>query len=430
MQASTGWGGSTGAKPKPKPKRSSGGGGGGGGGGWHPDPSTPGRLRDWNAQKAQGPERPGWGAPEPKQESKPWYTGMTAQDFMKGTSPQHAPQVEGLYKPQQDARKAKEAAERKAIHNARLQRIEAMRDPGGEGEGAPKVERMTWAEYNALTPQERAAIDFNTMLVRAVRKDKKLQDKYVVGPDERAKYDKGLEQMFGSKGRGSDDLYAPETMAVLKQINFKDRNADLDDFLSLKVAITDEDLKSIDLPGSANAPKGKMETQSFNSGNVNKIADVQTKLANKTRHMEQKLVNGNRLIASVQAMTRQERSMIIEELGGQVKEAKPGIGFGPEKWVDQPGGEPADLNTYFIQAFDQLAGNRANDISEGEVLGSVREVLSRRGLPMENFIDYVNDRTQVAGQYDLKLGLTKKAPYRTPRGLRRRVGLGRGPTNE
>ena len=67
MLASTGWGGTTGAKPKarPKPKPS---GGGDGGGGWHPSgrPSSPGRLPDWNAQKAQGPERGGWGAPEPE----------------------------------------------------------------------------------------------------------------------------------------------------------------------------------------------------------------------------------------------------------------------------------------------------------------------------------------------------------------------------
>ena len=239
--------------------------------------------------------------------------------------------------------------------------------------------------------------------------------------------------MFGSKDRGSDDLYAPETMSVLKQINFQDRNADLDDFLSLKVAITDEDLKSIDIPGSTNTAGTQRPDLPPREGESNKIADVQSKLAGKTQQLEQKLVNGNRLIADVQALTSSERSMILKELGGKPSTAgaKAPIGFGPEKWLDKPGGEPGDLNTYFIKAFDQLAGNRDANTSEGEVLGAVREVtLTERGLPMENFIDYVNDRTQVAGQYDQKLGLTKGAPYRSPRGLRRRVGLGKGAADE
>ena len=94
--------------------------------------------------------------------------------------------------------------------------------------------RMTREEYDALSDKQRAAVDFNTSLAKAVRRDLRLQDKYDPSKEERKNYDAASESMFG-KDHGSE-IYAPETMALLRQLKVKDTADDLDVCLALGVS--------------------------------------------------------------------------------------------------------------------------------------------------------------------------------------------------
>lgn len=119
----------------------------------------------------------------------------------------------------------------------------------------PQIKKNTYvmspAKYESLKPLQRAAVDFNTDLVQAIRRDRKLQDTYEFTDDRQKEYDASLEKMFGA---GNDQgLVAPLTLEVLEGINFSDKAASLDDFLQLKAAITTKDLKGL-TPKAQNAP--------------------------------------------------------------------------------------------------------------------------------------------------------------------------------
>lgn len=411
-------GGSGGRKPshKPKPRPSHGGGGGSSGG--HPSHGNI-PLPDWH------PSRP---APAPRQESPRTWMGARLNpkppDIPDTTF--GATAIERAYRPPVDVRAQEEEAQRKAklamqrTRNLRVEALDELKADEPSTARGPKVDQMTWHEYNMLTPTQRAAVDFNTMLVRAVKKDLSHQGEYEdrTATQER-RYEKATEKMFGSGDRGSD-TYAPETLAVLKQINFHDNAADLDDFLNLKMAITDEDLKKIHLPvdTALNIPQ-------FNDTvPQTQVQAVKRNLADNTAELEAKLADGNRMMASVMSIADRERNFILNQLGGTANTGKPAIGYQPPKYV--PGSnEPADLNTYFIEAFARLSDSKE---PAGQTLGRVREALHPDEYKL--FTEYANDRSTNAMQFGQPLEDIPGVKYRTPQEFRKIMGLGRGLRNE
>ena len=139
-------------------------------------------------------------------------------------------------------------AEQAVLDAERAQRKHAIgadkKDHSGKVPISKRTDRMTQEEYDALTPEQRAAVDFNAMLVQAVRTDRHQQEEYKPSDEQRAAYDQSVTDMFG-QGGGSK-MYAPATMAVLGQLGYQDNASDLDDFLRLKAAIKEKDLKRID----------------------------------------------------------------------------------------------------------------------------------------------------------------------------------------
>lgn len=302
--------------------------------------------------------------------------------------------------------------ERAAAETAR-QRHQRLGELGVDGQSLlsgreikASTDRMTRAEYNALSPAERAAVDFNGELVRAVRKDTRLQKKYekTATPEERETYDADVELLFGPD-RGSE-TYAPETVAVLRQLDFSDTAADLDDFLNLSTAITVEDLSRIDTGGGPldEAGRGRLE--------------LQQGLAQATADLRETLARGNQLLQNFSVSARTDRLQHVDMLGGSPGQVNPGLGFGPPQW--DAGGNPADLNTYFQQAFDILA-DRANAKDRDAILTSIGGDL--RPEEAESFWRYVDKRTRRAGRYDLDLGIEKDTRYHSAEQLRQLLGM-------
>jgi hypothetical protein len=300
----------------------------------------------------------------------------------------------------------------------KVQRTERADVLGTGTEKHGKVQRMTWEEYNKLSSTQRAAIDFNTMLVRAVRKDLKLQDEYDPNAEQRVAYNTQAAKMFGAKGRDSE-TYAPETMAVLQQIKFKDVNADLDDFLGLRAAITEDDLKNLpllqstspDAVRSSNLSPAQLEGTTFKYG-----------LATSTMALEQALAKGNATLRSVTAQVAQDMNLNLRGFGGVENKAHAGLGFAPFKAVPGTADEPADLNSYFQSAYAKLA-NEDNAEAVDTILGKMGEVTSPEQY--KAFLDYANIRSNNDQRFNLKDILGAKGNL-DPSGFREKLGLGKG----
>lgn len=282
--------------------------------------------------------------------------------------------------------------------------------PGAAG---GQVDQMTQEEYDALTDKQRAAVDFNTMLVKAVRKDNRLQDEYDPNETQRMTYDASVEKMFG-EGRDSA-LYAPETMSVLRQIGFDDTSADLDDFLGLNAAITMRDLKHLK---SVAGPTVRETT--LNPVELDRY-ELTESLASNTASMQAALVRGNQLLATIQQTAVAGRADDVTRLGGIYQAPQGGLGY--EAPVFSETGAPGDLNTYFQVAYDKMT-QRKPGATPDEMLQTFQTDLS----PSEfrAFMGYVDARSSSADRYGIELGDNPDAKYKSPDEFREIFGLGGG----
>lgn len=320
----------------------------------------------------------------------------------------HAASYEGTV---EDARSELADAERG-------RRRRAVRSDSVKGKDHADVERMTQDEYDALTDRERAAVDFNTMLVGTTRRDKHQQDTYDPNQKQQGRYDHLVKELFGEDG--GSQRYAPETVALLDQIGFKDQAADLDDFLGLKAAITSKDINNMGrLPGPSLAEASMNEVQ------LDRL-DLTETLAAKTDQMQTSLLKGNEMLATIGQTANVARSEHIDLLGGDARDPNLGLGFGELKFASD--GSPDNLDTYFQVMFDKLAdakGTRQGEFQTG--IDALHTDLSPSEL--HAFMDYAGTRSGNAKEYGVDLGDSSQVNYRSPQEFRKLLGLdgGRAP---
>ena len=102
---------------------------------------------------------------------------------------------------------------------------------------------LTKAAYEALSDEQRSAVDFNTLLVRAREKD--LTKDYEFDDAETETYNQSVRDMFGDKS--GSYTFAPNTVKLLNEFGFKDEAQDLDQFLSLERAVDSTKLKDFSI---------------------------------------------------------------------------------------------------------------------------------------------------------------------------------------
>lgn len=299
--------------------------------------------------------------------------------------------------------------------------------------------KMTWAEYNKLSPEQKAAVDWNTLLVRAVHKDKTSQDTYgEQRPAQDAAYRQTLEQVFGREDRGSK-VFAPETMALLQQIGYHDETGDLDDFLQLKTGITTEDLLvlpentgigTVNSDGTGLAAISNKVTSAAAMGALGgygNMLGMQRTLAAKTGEMEATLARGNQILGSVAAVAEQDRGQLVKAIGGDpLTQDQTGIGYQPPQWTTDPQTgrqEPADLNTAFQDTFDMLA-NPTYAKDHDRILAAFNSTVSP--AEYDAFLNYANARSKTASQLGGLLGDPSVGEYIKPEEFRKMLGLTKG----
>jgi len=274
--------------------------------------------------------------------------------------------------------------------------------------------QLTDEQYRALSSRQKAAVDFNSLLSTAVRKDLKRQDRYEKVPDQqRETYDKAVENMFGKEG--GSDVYAPETMAVLRQLKIEDSSDDLDDYLGMKVAITEDDLTNITekQPAPNYVIDGRVPEDSRG-----KLSVVEG-LVDRTQQMQQAIAKGKEMLQTFQATAAAERAGDLGRLGGSSPLAsRPGLGFLPAQFTES--GAPADLNTYFRTMFDALSDER-QAADRPQLLEALKIDLQPDEL--EAFMSYADSRARNSRQYGAAMGTTEGAEYTSPKEFRRLLGL-------
>lgn len=259
-----------------------------------------------------------------------------------------------------------------------------------------KVEAMTQAEYDALTPEQRSAVDFNTLLVDAVNRDKSSQAEYkkTASATERTVYNETVEEMFGS-GHGSE-LYAPATVAVLDQIKFDDTTKDLDEFLDLRAALTDKDVANIAKAGEnpkmtlAEVPAfSTPEKQAAASQQRQRTAYAQEMSEKTAAAIEEQMQRSNAVLADFRTTFSNATTSAITGLGGA----------GPK--IVAP-------NEEFAGFFDTIAQKQYVD-TLGVSLDQMRQQFGDQYT--NDFRQYLSDRTTEAKRYSLPLGETKGVQY-------------------
>ena len=149
--------------------------------------------------------------------------------------------------------------------------------------GPVEVKQLSWEEYDALSPKQRAAVDFNGALYNATNADKQAQLKGSDDPNVRGSYNAALAKTFGSQDSGSD-TYAPNTLALLSTLGLNDEGGDLDEWLDMGGAVTAGDLESAGVgmgvltPEAQSAlPLGQRTAFQLSNRTSNRLNDVLAK---------------------------------------------------------------------------------------------------------------------------------------------------------
>lgn len=283
---------------------------------------------------------------------------------------------------------------------------------------------LTTEQYNKLSERERAAVDYNTMLYQAVQKDLKNQSEYdsQISEDARGRYQAATSELFGND-RGSDQ-YAPETVALLKQLELNDPVADLDDFLNLRAVVTDEDLNllkaqvgqraELPLPMGGSVLSDTVNLARAGTANPNDPSryDYVDDLASKAERLTETLARGNALLQNISSSAQSANVWRRDfDLQDDEDAEEPMLGFGT--------GETDDA---FRQAYDVLS-DRGRELAPGEAQRLLAE--SFPGENLDAFFRFADIRSQNSERYGQPMGETEGVRYRTPEEFRELLGLDR-----
>ncbi|AYD86181.1 hypothetical protein SEA_BURRO_38 [Microbacterium phage Burro] len=149
--------------------------------------------------------------------------------------------------------------------------VQARADWGtGLGGGNTEVKELTWDEYDALTPRQRAAVDANSMLVTAIEQD--MSTGALAADQKDDAYQQSLEALFGKEG--GSDTYAPATVSALSQLGLANTEVgDLDEYLNRNALVNTTDLGAIGTGTFDDSVRGQ-QVQAFSDQTLTSMADT------------------------------------------------------------------------------------------------------------------------------------------------------------
>lgn len=265
---------------------------------------------------------------------------------------------------------------------------------------------LTQAAYDKLTPEQRKAVDFNTLLVDAREKDLMLGPKgNSPVPDELKSYNERAEKVFG-KGGGSE-AYAPNTLKLLEDIDFRAVGQDLDEFLSLQHTVTSDQLKGWTGQGGAVQRKDLNSYQDANEFGTIRSAENQSKVT------ADAIAKAGALIEKTLAETRLGGGNVNDFLAARAGQEAP-IGWNPEGVLRA---DPAaqEQEEIYKGAFGMLSDPKVTDLNQ---FWSGMESLGYNEQQIDEVFRYIDLRTRD----QLKTGKTPPGS-RSPQEIRALAGL-------
>jgi hypothetical protein len=271
---------------------------------------------------------------------------------------------------------------------------------------------LTQDAYDKLTPEQRKAVDFNTLLVDAREKDLMLGPKgNSPVPDELKSYNQRAEKVFG-KGGGSE-AYAPNTLKLLEEIDFKAVGQDLDEFLSLERTVTADQLKG--WTGQGGAAQRKSADGYTDAGEFGTIRSAE----NQAKVTADAIAKAGALI---------EKTLSQGDIGVDVNDFLNHRAGGPSKigWADPssaafPDQAQADQNKTYWKILNMLADP---SVESADTFWGVMRDLEYDEKQIDDVFKYIDQRTR-------DMAVSGKNPYATPDGaarspqeIRALVGLG------
>lgn len=283
----------------------------------------------------------------------------------------------------------------------------------GEQESAA----LTWEAYDALSGDQRAAVDYNTLLVKAREKD--LGRSSYLSDEDRASYDSQVTKLFGAD-RGSDTL-APATVDLLSRLNMDLVGQDLDEYLSLERAVdttelmnfkfSEQDVKTLDTLVNGESPSYQQVRAPENLAAVDAAAVQKAQQVIKTA------------VQNPAALTYDFNTAMFGPSADMQLSGQPLMGFGDEttKWTNP---NDAALNSFFQKGLGALGaedpstyGIPAGTDPMSWLLGDLREG-GGDDQEQQQFLDYIQGQVDLIGQYGTEQDATLAAL------ISKRAGLG------
>lgn len=265
--------------------------------------------------------------------------------------------------------------------------VRATRRGVNSGGSNQRQRAMTSAEFAALSPRQKAAVELTSMLAAAAEQDRGVSQKGNPGGDE---YDERVEALFN--GEGATARYAPATVDVLENIGWTGTATDLDDVLKGKLGFTRQDLKDLERPENKGGTDVRLNTA------AKMRDDLQSSLVRAFVAARKEAVPGQNLLG-------QKRELLgYDEL--------PGFATGESRVVSHAeDGTPVQLNEYFKTAFDFL-GDSNTTISPDDVFAQVKANTTDEEFAA--FLNFVDLNSREAKNYRQPLGDTEGKTYFDP----------------
>jgi hypothetical protein len=280
---------------------------------------------------------------------------------------------------------------------------------------------LTWDAYQAMSGDQKAAVDFNTLLVEAREKD--LAKDWTLSPEEMAEYDKRVTKVFGQGGKSTQ--LAPNTVKLLHSLDFEAVGQDLDQYLSLERGFSMEDLDKFTLDKDKvqqliESDVGTQETQAQGSKTMADYAAVRTPenvaaidadlVARSAKMIAEKMQQANYALANFD-------SAVINPLFDPT--AAPGVaplGYG----------DPSTRTSTYDQQMEDWMQRAYAELQSptGKVDQVFGEMDEFQFTPedRQQFLDYVNQRSLTENQYGLPEG--SNTQLRSSDEIRKLVGIG------
>lgn len=312
--------------------------------------------------------------------------------------------------------KVEESSDRTRLQDAQRAAVSARSSDPGD------FQELTQDEYNKLSPQQRAAVDFNGLLHQAKSQDQGLLSKMDNNKDGRVTLKEAQGDTAGFKtaykrsfdrDAGDDDEYMPATMSLLNAMNHRD-SGNARDYAGKRGYVTTDDLTK----GYA---EGVEEGPMMSADSMQKQARGQMvfNISNGMQNLEKAIGagraarRGGDLTVSLSNISNEQRTALVQSMAASLQNPEapsalaltgtgnrynPVDGISLNALVDP---EEADQNERmgYVAAQMRSQGGTLAQMKDPAVLrraGFGKDGTTTVGMTPESFVNYINKREKDA----------------------------------